>query len=576
MFILAGLAFLQAVLLPGLLFHVAFWRSTPLRYALINTVPLSLMANYAIGFSLFSAGLLQRPIVLAVVGLEIFTLIIIAGRHRTELLQQLESLCKNLQFKFLPELRFPLWLFGSLLLLAFAFNFTTVFEHWDPVFSWNRWALDWFIPRWPVGTAHYPQLFPLSWSITYYIMGEELQFVPRAIMALSLPIFFLTPFCFFEGYKSRERAAVFALVLAGAFFIYLEAFIYDGYVDAPVAAWAFLAFSNLLQSEVDRSHTRYLVFVSTLILSMLPLVKQAGWVLYVPFFVELLRMRAFSAIRWRDVLIVVLTFVTFTISYYAITQYRISVGLDHSEIAYVTSGIYGNATLVQRWIAALHLLKDIRVGVGLLIIASVMVLIFGTFRKRQSRFLRLYFVAYFFFWMTMYSYDQRNLSVALPFLLYFAFLEIAPIVADIVQNRPGLKKTLSVAFMVVVLLRVPYPKRDQINAAQLQKQLQTGTPAVNEFLQRFYLGQPADAAPVLIGDYPYVYNVPAARSYFTHEFFGSASEVHNLIKSKPHAVLMITDELSSIEAHEAFAEDEKAGAVKRLFKTEHTTVYQVQ
>jgi hypothetical protein len=31
--------------------------------------------------------------------------------------------------------------------------------------SWDRWAEDWFLNRFPVSAAYYPQLLPTNWSL---------------------------------------------------------------------------------------------------------------------------------------------------------------------------------------------------------------------------------------------------------------------------------------------------------------------------------------------------------------------------------------------------------------------------
>jgi len=48
-----------------------------------------------------------------------------------------------------------------------------IFQQWDAVVSWNRWAVDWAANRLPYATSIYPQLLPTNLSLSYVFMQSS-------------------------------------------------------------------------------------------------------------------------------------------------------------------------------------------------------------------------------------------------------------------------------------------------------------------------------------------------------------------------------------------------------------------
>ena len=64
----------------------------------------------------------------------------------------------------LSPLRRVLWAAAMVVIAGFALaslaQFGQIFQQWDAVISWNRWAIDWSANRLPTFTSLYPQLLP--------------------------------------------------------------------------------------------------------------------------------------------------------------------------------------------------------------------------------------------------------------------------------------------------------------------------------------------------------------------------------------------------------------------------------
>lgn len=70
-----------------------------------------------------------------------------------------------------------------------------VFTNWDAVVSWNQWAISWALNEFPHGTYNYPQLLPISESISYVLMDSTgIQFFICCWIAVSSSFHFFSLF----------------------------------------------------------------------------------------------------------------------------------------------------------------------------------------------------------------------------------------------------------------------------------------------------------------------------------------------------------------------------------------------
>jgi hypothetical protein len=139
-------------------------------------------------------------------------------------------------FLFLVSLGVLLWY-----VFLFFYFLGGVFEHWDPVTGWNRFAWDWANNHWPANTWHYPQLVPANWSISYVLMQNTgVQCFAKAIM----PLFSIAVLLLFLDLALDTKKPAYLLGLVGygmlLAYLYEPSYIVSGYVDIAVCFFGLL------------------------------------------------------------------------------------------------------------------------------------------------------------------------------------------------------------------------------------------------------------------------------------------------------------------------------------------------
>ncbi|MFH0842530.1 MAG: hypothetical protein V1903_07915 [Bacteroidota bacterium] len=300
-------------------------------------------------------------------------------------------------------------------------NIGKVFYESDAVFSYNRWATDFYNNKMPWSTYHYPQLIPANWSIAYVLCEYPLQFIPRIIMHffMILPIYVLI----IIGLKNRSASLYFS-----AFFVFLGLegqglYWTDGFVDVPVAFFSFMVFISLILIRKKGSETdnHNLILLSILFACGSAVTKQAGlFVLAVyPLLLTILSRNNFT---WssQKILKFGLLFLTTTIlivvPYYFWAELQIKSGNAASEIKYITHDIYRGASYLQRFADACRLYSEIFSSKLLFTVSIVFFLI--SFADKTFRFLIISFIIpYFVIWALLFSEGLRNVAIIIP---YFA------------------------------------------------------------------------------------------------------------------------------------------------------------
>ena len=261
---LAIISGIQICFLPGYIIYRILVNETKkidLWQGFIFSFALSLIANYLIVSSLAFFNLYTKRILFFVFFLELIVFFILCFIDRKYFYNKKKRkaiglLADSLRdfFKYEKSItyytRTSLVLFVVLIiikcLIIFKNNLGSIFDKWDAVVSWNRWAVDFFYNIFPTSTWHYPQLMPANWSISYIIMGYPFQYIAKAIMPLFLILMIVISFI--RGVKKKS-----IIFLSSPIFMYLvfSRFAWtDGYVDIPVAFFSFL--SNILPSYIGR------------------------------------------------------------------------------------------------------------------------------------------------------------------------------------------------------------------------------------------------------------------------------------------------------------------------------------
>ena len=106
--------------------------------------------------------------------------------------------------------------------------------------------------------------------------------------------------------------------------------------------------------------------------------------------------------------------VAVVVPFYLYAELQILRQLNASEVQYVTQGIFRGTPVPERMVNALELLRS-HLGDKVLVVCGVLSLV--ALADRLARWTVLLIVIPFgLLWAAFYSYDLRNLSVALPFL----------------------------------------------------------------------------------------------------------------------------------------------------------------
>ena len=163
--------------------------------------------------------------------------------------------------------------------LASIAQFGQIFEQWDAVVSWNRWAIDWAANRLPYATSLYPQLLPTNISLSYVFMqSSEVWIFAKGFQFLFCLMLLLAMLD--AARVTGNFAYVPGLVITYGLLVALLRFrmLSSGYADVPLAFFSFAAVDCLLlarHAEDAASQRRYL-FLGAVLAAGAALTKQPG------------------------------------------------------------------------------------------------------------------------------------------------------------------------------------------------------------------------------------------------------------------------------------------------------------
>jgi hypothetical protein len=305
MVILGNLAIIQMVFLPGFLLLQLFkLKKIGFFSTLIFSFGLSLLANYTGVFLLTSFRFYTSPVVYAIFALECIFLIKVLWLTLITPLQQIatnglaylrssivswsvllpdeENQKRNLSKLIYLVLMVVLllWSVDTIIWLVklLNYNFGDVFNSWDAVVSWNRWAVGWAQNAFPVSTQLYPQLIPANWSLTYVFMGtSQVQFYAKWIM----PLFTLFTLLILVDLGLEHKTIGFLIAAVVARYMikkFLGDWIEDGYVDIPLMFFGFLAIFPIIKAtyQPDARIKLVYVFLGALFTAGTAVTKQGG------------------------------------------------------------------------------------------------------------------------------------------------------------------------------------------------------------------------------------------------------------------------------------------------------------
>lgn len=165
---------------------------------------------------------------------------------------------------------------GVLLAVQASQAIGQIFEAWDSVVSWNRWAAELSLNEYRPYPAAYPILWPGMWSLIYEAQGHaNIWYLPRA--SLAILAFGSLALLVHVGMK-RGILAFLLLFIPVYFAFYSVPAMYSGYMDQPSAllglAALLVTFLALGETDVERRNNALLIAVVTASLAIMT--KQHG------------------------------------------------------------------------------------------------------------------------------------------------------------------------------------------------------------------------------------------------------------------------------------------------------------
>ncbi len=442
MLLLGLLSILQITLLPGLLILKAFDLKPGFIHKLIFAFALSLIANHLIVFGITTIGVNISYAMYAILVIEVILFSKLYGGALVNSIGSTISSKYSAVFEYIQSLRLfqkensrqsfsqiTVNIIGVLFsVLAVAsiwwairvwfINIDSVFVEWDAIVSWNRWATEWFSGEFPTGTSRYAQLIPTNFAISYaFLGGTQIQFFAKSMM----PLFnlFILVLMFELGLETRNPG-YFAGVVATRYIMkkFLGSYIASGYVDVALAFFTFITIYTLLKAKCTSNQNQQLSYVAVgaLFAAGTALTKQNGlFVLAVyPFLAYWLIARNWSSLtrkgqfiqltKWFGISLVIV------LPWYLLNEYRILVGANETNIAYLAIERHQGRNLMERFVRAMGLLEEY-------VFLYPFILFLLPFLESAVVWISLtILIPYSLIWALAFSTFPRNLSIALPLL----------------------------------------------------------------------------------------------------------------------------------------------------------------
>jgi hypothetical protein len=554
--LLQTMALLQMAVLPGLVLTKLFHIEGAL-YKALSIFAMSLIFNFEFAFLFTSLHWYTRPVIFGLIAAE---LVAIAWLYRLEFSNQIPieswSTIRSCSRR------------RKILLVSAAISFVTMsvlslyrgpfpFAHSDAIFSWNRWALDWFANRLPTGTWNYPQLLPANWSLSYILSAE-----PRVqIFAhLLMPLFMIGIFSSIVD-LGRQRSIFYWSVVSTAVALGLcmmkpRNFWFDT-ADVTVSFFSWLAIASLFKARWNKNIAY--IFAGGIFAAGSALTKQSGLIIFVlfPFLAYHLAIKEFSLSsreKLRFILKSMLAPTALILPWWIYKQSQIVQGIESSLISIVTQEIYYGANYWERFVSANYALKDAVKG-GFFFYPGIFLTIWSLW-DRTYRWVTLSIVIpYYFVWAIFFSYDKRNLVFSMPATgvaigvgAYHLYKQRAVKPAKVpTENDPTLLscsptwRALASMLAVIVLCLSPMFPVDQIFQYQLAYQKKLGIPELNEALYAYK--NKVGMRGKILTSYQVLRLLPDLKEFYRAENFLDIKQVERVTSQSDVGYLLIYNSL---------------------------------
>jgi hypothetical protein len=410
------LGLLQCWFLPGLVL-LLFIKRIKFFEVILLSLPLSLVINYILVFSLSIFNIYKKDLIFLIIILEIVIIIykfyLINYYKKFYLffkqLTSFNSKIYNFGFTFLDIIIFILFLFYIFLALN---NIGEVIHPSDPLIMWNDWALEWNRGRLPVSSGDYPQSVPMLLSIIYLLtQNVEVEFFSRILFLIyPLWVFLIFFYCLFfiKKYLIEIKLSLIFFALFN-FYIFRHYAMNIGYVDPILPVYTSVSGMLLCKLIKEKIYlNKYAFFIICVITSGAGIVKQTGllvsFIFPILFFIFLE-----EKLKKKLIYLLVSTLIIFIIIapwyLYKLYSYFILYS-DSSNVVTLSKQV--NGTILDKILRGVNYLFS-------WCFPFVFLLIFYAIKNRHLFIVFLLFVTPFFLiWSIFFGNDSRNFAIAIP------------------------------------------------------------------------------------------------------------------------------------------------------------------
>ena len=444
MSILGIFGILQVLFIPGLIITKfiplpkAFW------VKVTSIIGLSLITNYLVVFSSTVLGIFSQPFVLVLFLCEVSILVVFYGKSIWSI--RFDTFFTNFWNSFINPLRslFPtihandeeksykaVHLIATvvffiaalvaveLIIRIFRYNLGQIFNTWDAVLSWNKWATQWAQGRFPRGTEDYPQLFPANWAMIYAFIGNfEIQFFAKAIMPL-FPILTLLILLSLGIRQKNPGYFISIILLRLTYKKFLSQYLASGYMDIPLTFFALLAviYLSMIYLEEDQEKRFHWWFLAVIFASGASIVKQPGlyillWTIPIGYFLTKKEgIATYLKRNWQKIISIIVVIMIIVAPWYLVKNIHFALGIDssHINIPYrSTSRVHQQGSPIATILPALLSLGKY-FYLFLFIIPSLVFV--NSFWRSIGIFI---VIPYTLIWAMYASYSTRNLTLVFP------------------------------------------------------------------------------------------------------------------------------------------------------------------
>jgi len=521
MFLLGIIGIMQVLFFPGLILRKLVRFPNELLMNIACVVASSLIINYLIVFFLTSIGVFTTWLCIIILFVELFILSKIYWNFLisikidfsfvaiwNKLIQTIQELFPLIDYTHHKRFHLAMRLFftfvffvASLVVIDWIFGFLTynigrVFENWDAVVSWNRWAMDWFQNTFPKSTQDYPQLIPISWAMIYKITGtSNIQFFAKGIMPFFPLLIILLIFSL--GLKTKQFGYFIAAVIIRYLFKRIVGeHLISGYVDLTLTFFTLLSVIMLfyLHNENSPDEKKRLYLFSVFFASGAAVTKQPGlFVLVVNIIVGFFMINGFRKIiinkkNLNCYLSIICLVLIIVVPWYGMKLFEFIEGVDTSHFLNPisdTTQSYNSENIFALLNLGLRSLGN-PFYVSLLVLPSLIVI------NKFWRLVGLYLVVpYAIIWAIYASYDTRNFSLVIPLIAIIVglgFQGIFEVLLEIIF-KTKITKVPIITIPVILLITIAFGSilfpNEKLLDLQIQKQKQIFSPSLNSQLYDF-------------------------------------------------------------------------------------------